>query len=77
MKIALLIVAALLVVFGTVFFFQGIGVLVGGAMVGDRKWAVIGPILAVIGVVLGICAVRRSARSSSKAWTMRAWLHQT
>ena len=36
----------------------------GGAMVGDRKWAVIGPVLAVIGVALGIWALRRRARSS-------------
>ena len=64
MKIAMLIVAALLIVFGTVFFLQGIGVLGGGAMVGDRTWAVIGPILAVIGVALGIWALRRRARSS-------------
>ncbi len=64
MKIAMLIVAALLIVFGTVFFFQGIGVLGGGAMVGDRKWAVIGPVLAVIGLALGIWALRRRARSS-------------
>ena len=64
MKIALLIVAALLIVFGTVFFFQGIGALGGSGMTGDRTWAVIGPILAVIGLVLGIWALRRSARSS-------------
>ena len=64
MKIALLIVAALLIVFGTVFFFQGIGALGGSGMTGDRTWAVIGPILAVIGVALGIWALRRRARSS-------------
>ena len=64
MKIALLIVAALLTVFGTVFFFQGIGALGGSGMTGDRTWAVIGPILAVIGLVLGIWALRRRARSS-------------
>jgi len=64
MKIALLIVAALLIVFGTVFFFQGIGAISGSGMTGDHTWAVIGPILAVIGVVLGIWALRRRARSS-------------
>ena len=54
MKIALLIVAALLIVFGTVFFFQGIGVL-GGSAHGRaiRTWAVIGPVLVVIGLRAG------------------------
>ncbi len=64
MKIALLIVSALLVVFGLVFFFQGIGALGGSGMTGDRTWAVIGPILAVIGLVLGIWALRRGSRTS-------------
>ena len=64
MKIAVLIVSALLVVFGLVFFFQGIGALGGSGMTGDRTWAVIGPILAVIGLVLGIWALRRGSRTS-------------
>ena len=64
MKIALLIVSALLVVFGLVFFFQGIGALGGSGMTGDRTWAVIGPIMAVIGLVLGIWALRRGSRTS-------------
>lgn len=59
MRIPLLIVAALLVVFGLVFFFQGIGALGGSAMTGNPTWAVIGPILAVIGVVLGTWVLRR------------------
>ena len=63
MKMALLIVSALLIVFGVVFFFQGIGALGGSGMTGDRTWAVIGPILAVIGLVLGIWALRRGSRA--------------
>ena len=63
MKMALLIVSALLIVFGVVFFFQGIGALGGSGMTGDRTWAVIGPILAVIGLVLAIWALRRGSRA--------------
>ncbi len=63
MKIALLIVSVLLVVFGLVFFVQGIGALGGSSMTGDRTWAVIGPILAVIGLMLGIWALRRGSRA--------------
>ena len=61
MRIALLIVAAVLVVFGAVFALQGIGVLGGSAMTGDRTWAVIGPIMLLIGIALGVWAWRRAA----------------
>jgi len=64
MKNALMIVAGLLIVFGAVFFFQGIGVVGGGAMVGDPKWAVIGPVLVVIGLLLGTWVVRRGRARS-------------
>ena len=61
MRIALLIVAAVLVVFGAVFALQGIGVLGGSAMTGDRTWALIGPIMLLIGIALGVWAWRRAA----------------
>lgn len=63
MKIVMLIVAALLVVVGAVFALQGIGVLGGSAMSGQRTWAISGPIMVVVGVVLGLLALRRGARS--------------
>ena len=63
MKIALLTVSALLVVVGLVFFFQGIGALGGSGMTGDRTWAVIGPVLAAVGLGLGIWTLRRGQRS--------------
>ena len=62
-KIVMLVVAALLLVLGAVFTLQGIGVLGGSAMTGDRTWAIIGPIMAVVGVALGLLALRRGARS--------------
>jgi hypothetical protein len=63
MRTVLTIVAAVLIVFGTVFTLQGIGLLGGSAMTGDRTWAVIGPILVVIGLLLALWAMRRGARS--------------
>jgi hypothetical protein len=47
-----LVLGALLVVMGLVWFFQGIGVLRGSAMSGVALWAIIGPIVAIVGVVL-------------------------
>lgn len=63
MKTVLLVVAGVLVVLGAVFALQGIGVLGGSAMTGSPTWAVIGPIMVVIGVALGWWALRGRARS--------------
>lgn len=57
MKALWLIVGVLLVVFGGVFTFQGLGYLGGSSMTGDTTWAVIGPILAVVGLVLVVLVV--------------------
>ena len=54
-------VGAVLVVLGVVFGLQGLGVLGGSAMSGKTVWAVIGPVLAVIGIVLLV----RGRRSGS------------
>jgi hypothetical protein len=51
-------VGALLVLAGVTFGLQGIGVLGGSAMSGETTWAVIGPLLALVGVVLVVRGVR-------------------
>lgn len=63
MKAVLLIVAGVLIVFGTLFTLQGVGLVGGSAMSGNLTWAVIGPILVVIGLVLGLLTWRRGARA--------------
>ena len=53
----------LLIAVGLVWTLQGIGVLGGSAMTGSMMWAIIGPILAIIGIYL---VVRwRKARSAT------------
>jgi uncharacterized membrane protein HdeD (DUF308 family) len=52
----------LLVLMGVLFTLQGLGVLAGSAMTGDTKWAVIGPILALLGVLLLVGVVRARRR---------------
>lgn len=53
---------ALLVLFGLVFTFQGLGYLGGSSMTGDTTWAIIGPILALIGLALAGVGIRRARR---------------
>lgn len=63
MKTILLIAAGVLIVFGGLFTLQGLGIAGGSAMSGNPTWAVIGPILMVIGLLLGGWALRRGART--------------
>jgi hypothetical protein len=54
----LLIVGVVLLLAGCVFTLQGLGLLAGSPMTGATQWAVIGPVLAAVGVVLLVRAVR-------------------
>ena len=46
--------------FGTIWALQGLGYIGGSAMSGVTLWAVVGPIVAAVGLVLLILGVRRS-----------------
>ena len=58
------VIGILLVVVGALWMLQGLNVLGGSAMSGKTLWAVIGPIVAVVGLVLaglGARTLRRRA----------------
>ncbi len=57
-------VGVLLTVAGVIWALQGFGVIGGSFMSGDSVWAIIGPIIAVIGLLITGIGVRR-ARSTS------------
>ena len=50
---------ALLVVVGAVWFLQGIDVLGGSGMSGKTLWAVVGPIVALVGAGMFVSGLRR------------------
>ena len=59
MKKTLLALLALgMVVVGAIWTFQGLGYLEGSAMTGVETWAVIGPVVAGLGVALLIVVMR-------------------
>ena len=62
MRPVLLILGGLLVAVGAVWTFQGLGYLEGSAMTGVETWAIIGPIVAGLGVALAISIVGRMRR---------------
>jgi hypothetical protein len=61
MKIALIVVGAVLMLLGAVWFLQGINVLPGSFMTGQLQWAVYGGIAFVVGLI-AIYRARRMPR---------------
>jgi len=59
MKWVFLVIGVLLVLTGIVWTLQGLDVLGGSVMSGVTLWAIIGPIVAVAGLVLAIMGARR------------------
>lgn len=58
-RAVVLALGAVLVIFGAVFFLQGIDVLGGSGMSGKTLWAVLGPLIALVGVVVLVAGTRR------------------
>jgi len=58
MRLTLRIVGCVLLFVGTVWFLQGINVLPGSFMSGQRRWAVNGGIAVLLGIVLLLVAGR-------------------
>jgi hypothetical protein len=66
MKKGLLIVVGVIVALaGLLFTLQGLSVLGGSAMSGKTLWAILGPVIAIVGLIVASIGVRqgRAARS--------------
>jgi hypothetical protein len=61
-RVVALVAALLMVVAGGIFTFQGLGYLEGSSMTGEDTWAIVGPVIAGLGVALGIVVVQNSRR---------------
>ena len=59
MRIAIAILGVIVALFGCLWALQGFGVVGGSPMSNTTTWSIIGPIVAVIGVVLAVGALRR------------------
>ena len=63
MKNILRVVAVLLIIFGCIWFLQGVNILPGSFMTGQIRWAVYGGIAIVVGVGLLFVAKRRTLKA--------------
>ena len=61
-KPVLITIGVIVAVLGAVFTFQGLGFIGGSAMTGSTLWTVLGPIIAVVGIVLVVVGLRRGDR---------------
>ena len=61
MRIVMMVAGVLLFFVGCVWILQGINVLPGSFMTGQTKWAVIGTITVIVGIVLVVLARRGAA----------------
>ena len=63
-QLTLTIVGVIAIALGLVWTLQGLNVIKGSGMSGTRFWAIIGPVVAVVGVAMVVSGVR--ARSGSR-----------
>ncbi len=59
MRLVIKIVATLLILIGVIWLLQGMNVLPGSVMTGDRKWALIGGACMMAGIAAWLFAGRR------------------
>ena len=64
-RIVMIVVGVLALLVGIVWGGQGLGLIPGSVMTGDRTWFYIGLVLAFVGVVLLLIALRRPKSGSS------------
>lgn len=60
LRVIAVVLGALMAVAGLLFTLQGLGYVGGSSMTGESFWAIVGPLIAGLGVALVLVGVRRS-----------------
>ena len=58
MRIAMVVVGVVVALFGVLFALQGFGAVQGSPMSSTTTWSVLGPLIAIVGVVVAVAGVR-------------------
>ncbi len=64
MRWLLIVLGAVIFIAGIIFMLQGLGDIGGSAMSGKTTWAVLGPIIAVVGLVVATIGARSRSHPS-------------
>ncbi len=59
-RIALIVVGVIALGIGAVWIGQGLGLIPGSVMTGDRTWVYVGLVVGLVGIVLAWLGIRRS-----------------
>ncbi|MGI9823361.1 hypothetical protein [Agromyces sp. Marseille-Q5079] len=59
MRVILVVLGVIVGLMGVVFMLQGYGVIGGSAMSGSLLWAVLGPVIIVVGIALVVFGLRK------------------
>jgi hypothetical protein len=62
-KPVLVTVGVIIAILGAIFTLQGLGFIGGSAMTGSTLWAILGPIIAVAGIVIAVIGLRRGRKT--------------
>lgn len=65
MRWLLIVLGAVIFIAGIIFMLQGLGDIGGSAMSGKTTWAVLGPIIALVGLVVATIGVRTRSHHPS------------
>ena len=61
-KPVLITIGVVVALAGVIFTLQGLGFIGGSEMTGSTLWAILGPVIAVVGVVLVVLGLRRGRK---------------
>lgn len=62
MRVVLVVVGVVVALFGLLFALQGFGAVAGSPMTGTTTWSILGPIIAIVGVVIAVVGWRSGRR---------------
>ncbi|KWX65889.1 hypothetical protein [Mycobacterium sp. NAZ190054] len=62
MRIVIVVVGVLVALAGLLFALQGFGAVAGSPMTGTTTWSVLGPIIAIVGVLVAVVGWRSGRR---------------
>jgi uncharacterized membrane protein len=60
-RVVVVVIGVIVLIIGGVFAGQGLNLIPGSSMTGDRMWFYIGTVMAVVGIILIVVGVRRPA----------------